>query len=134
MRRGERGGSVSLLLLMSLTAFLAIVGLVVDGAAKTSAAADAEAAAGAAARAGVNAAAPSQVSGMGPDTEAATRAARDYLAAAGVEGTVTLLPGGSIRVTTSQTRPTTFLSIVGIHQVTGRGQAEASLIQTGDQP
>lgn len=134
LRRDERGGSVYTLALMTVTALMLLIGLVVDGGAKVSAATEAEAVAAAAARAGVNAAAASQLAGAAPDTAAAVRAARGYLDQAGVQGTVTLLGGGNLRVTTSLTRRTTFLSMIGINQVTGTGQAEASLVATGEQP
>ena len=134
IRRDERGGSVYILAIMSLASIMLLLGLVVDGGTKVAAATEAEAAAAAAARAGVNAAAPAQLAGYPADTAAAAQAARSHLLQAGVQGTVTVLPGGNLQVTTSQTRPTVFLSMIGINQVTGTGHAEANLARTGEQP
>ncbi|SKF61559.1 Uncharacterised protein [Mycobacteroides abscessus subsp. abscessus] len=133
-RRSQRGGGVTLFLLVSLTGITLILGLVVDWGAKVSAATEAEAAAASAARAGANAAAASQLGGGPPSTSAAYYAAHQHLAQAGVTGTVQILPGGTVRVTASQTRPTKFLSIVGINHVTGTGEADVNLYRTGDRP
>lgn len=133
-RRGQRGGSVTLFLLVSMTAITLILGLVVDWGAKVNAATEAQTAAQSAARAAANASAGSQLGGGAPSATAAYYAAHQHLAQAGVTGTVQVLPGGTVRVTASQTRRTRFLSIVGITQVTGTGQADVNLYKTGDQP
>ena len=132
LRRGERGGSQSILLLGVVVALVLSAGLVVDGGRKTAAARDAEAVAAGAARAGLNAAATRRLAGRA-DTTAAVSAARSFLAGAPeVSGSVQLLPGGRLRVTTQSTQPTRYLSLVGIPTVTGRGEATADLIGTGD--
>ena len=62
----------------------------------------------------------------------AVSAARGFLAGApNVSGSVQLLPGVRLRVTTQSTTPTRYLSIVGINTVTGRGEATAELIESG---
>lgn len=130
-RRGERGGSQSILLLGVVVALVLSAGLVVDGGRQTAAARDAEAVAAGAARAGVNAAATGRLAGRS-NTTAAVSAARSFLAGApDVSGSVQLLPGGRLRVTTQSTQPTRYLSIIGITTVTGRGQATADLLESG---
>ena len=130
-RRGERGGGQSLLLLGVVVVLVLSAGLVVDGGQKTAAARDAEAVAAGAARAGLNAAATGRFAGRA-NTAAAVSAARSFLAGApDVSGSVQLLPGGRLRVTTQSTQPTRYLSIIGIATVTGRGEATADLIESG---
>ena len=130
-RRGERGGSQSILLLGVVVALVLSAGLVVDGGRKTAAARDAEAVAAGAARAGLNAGATGRLAGRS-NTGAAVSAARSFLAGApDVSGSVQLLPGGRLRVTTQSTTSTRYLSIVGINTVTGRGEATADLIESG---
>ncbi|EFS99834.1 hypothetical protein HMPREF9609_01540, partial [Cutibacterium acnes HL027PA1] len=63
----------------------------------------------------------------------AVQAARQALSAAGVDGSVQE-DGSTITVTTSQSRPTVFLSAIGISQVTGHGQAHAQLVGPGERP
>ena len=92
---------------------------------------DAEAVAAGAARAGLNAGATGRLAGRA-NTTAAVSAARSFLAGApNVSGSVQLLPGGRLRVTTQSTTSTRYLSIVGINTVTGRGEATADLIESG---
>lgn len=130
-RRDERGGSQSILLLGVVVALVLSAGLVVDGGRKTAAARDAEAVAAGAARAGLNAGATGRLAGRA-NTTAAVSAARSFLAGApNVSGSVQLLPGGRLRVTTQSTTSTRYLSIVGINTVTGRGEATAELIESG---
>ena len=80
-RRGERGGSQSILLLGVVVALVLSAGLVVDGGRKTAAARDAEAVAAGAARAGLNAGATGRLAGRA-NTTAAVSAARSFLAGA----------------------------------------------------
>lgn len=134
-RRGcggaERGGSWSILVLLLVVSFTLGAGLVVDGNRKAGAVRVATAAAGDAARAGVDASATSRLAGRA-DTGAAVSAARAYLRSVpDVSGSVTVLPGGRLRVTTSQTVPTRYVSLIGIDSLTGRGEAEAELLDTG---
>lgn len=129
--RGERGGSQSILLLGVVVALVLSIGLVIDGGRKTAAARDAQAVAAGAARAGLNAAATGRLAGRA-DTTAAVSAARSFLAGApNVSGSVQVMAGGRLRVTTQSTKPTRYLSLVGINTVTGRGQATAELIESG---
>ncbi len=131
-RSDRGGGSLSVWVLLLIPVIFLAVGLVVDGGRKTAAGAEAQAAAVAASRAGSDAAATQLLAGQDP-TSAASAAARNYLAVAGVSGSVSV-SGGTIRVTTSQTRPTVFLSALGIGSMTGTGQAQSQIYRTGDRP
>ena len=64
------------------------------------------------------------------DTAAARRAAEQYLAAAGVEGTVTITGGTTLVVRVTDIYEPTFLSMVGIGDLTVTGDASARLIRT----
>jgi Flp pilus assembly protein TadG len=129
--RDERGGSQSILVLLIVVSLLLVAGLIVDGGRKVAAAQRAQAAAEGAARAGLNAAATDRIAGR-PDTTAAVVAARSYLAGAPqVTGSVQLAAGGRLQVRTESTKPTVYLSAIGIGSVTGQGEAVAQLIATG---
>lgn len=121
----ERGASTTVWFALVVVAMFAVVGLVVDGGAKSVADRRAETAAQAAARAGSDAAAAGALSGQA-DGYAAQAAARAYLDAAGIAGDVTVADS-RVRVTTSVDVPTTFLGILGIGSVHGAGSAEADL-------
>ncbi|HYJ74512.1 MAG TPA: hypothetical protein VEV65_02885, partial [Kineosporiaceae bacterium] len=92
-RRHGDEGAVSLFVIVVAVALLAAVGLVVDGGGKIRALERADEAAREAARAGTQMLdVPAAVRGerVEVDPVAAGRAARTYLAAAGVEGTVSV--------------------------------------------
>lgn len=128
--RDERGGSQTIMVLLIMVSLILVAGLVTDGGRKVAAAERAEAAAAGAARAGADASARSRLAGR-IDTTAAVLAARQHLAATSqVTGTVQLLAGGKLQVTTQSTRPTVYLSSIGISTVTGRGEAVAELLQS----
>jgi len=60
-------------------------------------------------------------------------AAKAYLAGQpGVTGSVSLA-GGVVRVDTSASEPTLFLSAIAIDEVTGTGSATASIVPTGQE-
>lgn len=122
--------SISVLVLMLMGAMIATAGLVVDGGQKVTAATRAETAAVGASRAAGNAAATQQLGGRN-SAEAATRAAKAYLAGQpGVSGSVSVA-GGVVSIQTTATESTIFLSAIGIGQVTGQGNAEANIVPTG---
>ena len=128
---GERGGSWSILVLLLVVSFTLGAGLVVDGNRKAGAVRVAMAAAADAARAGADASATSRLAGRA-DTGAAVTAARAYLRSVpDVSGSVQVLPGGRLRVEASQTVATRYVSLIGIDSLTGRGEAEADLFDTG---
>ena len=61
----------------------------------------------------------------------ATAAARSYLAAANVPGTVSLR-GGTVTVTTSDVYETVFLNIIGIDRLQVDGRSEARTVRAVD--
>jgi hypothetical protein len=131
-QHNERG-SLSLFFIVVVVGMLAAVGLVVDGARQVSAQRHAEAAAEDAARAGGQAISSSALTGqseLSVDTGRATAAARGNLAAAGVEGSVTV-NGTTLTVTTTTHQSTVFLSMIGIDSFTVHGRATARLAQGG---
>lgn len=126
VRRCERGLSLAVVVAMSMTMVVLILGLVVDGGRQLAAQQEAEAIAQRAARSGVDASAAGELLGR-VDHAAADRAASRVLAESGVPG-ATLAAAGRLRVTTSVQKPTVFLSVIGIGTVTGTGEAEARLL------
>ncbi|HEY0237648.1 MAG TPA: pilus assembly protein TadG-related protein [Friedmanniella sp.] len=128
----ERGLTVSVFVLLVLAALVAVAGLVIDGGQQVTAASEAEAAADGAARAAGNAAATQRLAGR-DGAGAGVLAAKAYLAGQpGVTGSVSL-SAGVVRVGTSATAPTLFLSAIGIDEVTGTGSASASIVPTGQE-
>lgn len=125
-RCDERGLSLSVFLVLLLPLLLMAAGLVVDGSAQAAAKARAESVAERAARAGVDAGAGDRLLGR-DGAPASVVAARSVLAAEGMDGTVSV-EAGVIHITTSTTTSTTFLSIVGINQLSARGAANARLV------
>jgi len=136
MRRDE--GSVTLFLCITVIGLLVLIGLVVDGGAKIRGIQHADALAADAARvAGQRINTPAAITGATPtlDTRAATTAARAYLSAHGVTGTVTTT-GTTVTVTVTTTTPTIFLGLIGITTITVHGHATATLVRgvTGATP
>lgn len=120
-------GAITIFGVVIAMALLLIVGLVVDGAGKVHARQQAAHAAQEAARAaGQELDLPAAVRGNAPtlDTAAAARAARNYLTAAGINGTVTV-SGNTITVNTTTTYQPIFVSLVGIGPMTVTGTASA---------
>lgn len=135
MTRSERGGgSTSLRVLILVPMLLLLAGLIVDGGRHTQATATAQQVANEAARAGSNAMAPSLLAGGSPDKAAGAVAAERYMAASQVSGSVSINGAGQMIVTTRVTRPTIFLSMVGLRTVSGEGAAVVTLVETGGRP
>jgi hypothetical protein len=129
--RDERGQSISLFVLVIMSALIMTTGLVIDGGQKITATSRAESAAAGAGRAAGNAAATQQLGGEDA-TSAAVLAAKTYLAGQpGVHGTISVA-NGVVVVTTSTEEPTIFLSVIGIGSIVGRGSARANIVATGD--
>jgi Flp pilus assembly protein TadG len=127
-------GAISVFLAVLVPGLLLIIGLAVDGGAKVAAAQRANAIADEAARAGgqaldVSAALAGQ---LRVDPAAAVAAAHHYLDRTGVQGTVTVVDGDTLQVSTTITEPTTFLGLVGISTLTVEGSGAADLV-TDDQ-
>lgn len=132
-RSGEDQGSVTVFFAIAVIGLLAMIGLVVDGGAKIRAVQRADTLAAEAARAGGQAIAlPPAIVGKPPtaDPTAAAAAARAYLTANGVSGTVSITPGGrslDVEVTTSS--PTVFLGLIGVSSIKVHGHARVSLVR-----
>lgn len=132
MRRpvGDRG-SLSILTVVLIPGLLMIIGLAVDGGAKVQATQRANAVADEAARAGGQALDRGEALGGGVtlDVAAAVSAAQAYLAAADVPGSVAVVDGDTLLVTTTVTQDTVLLDLVGISTMTVTGSSTADLVQ-----
>lgn len=124
------GGAFTVPAAIALLAMFIIVGLGVDGVRHAQQIATADAVAEEAARAGGQALDRTALaSGRAElDPAAAAAAAQDYLAAADVEGTVTIAAPGRIHVDVTMHRPTVLLGLIGIDEITATGSAEAELV------
>jgi Flp pilus assembly protein TadG len=123
-------GSFSLLLAVLGMSLLVAIGLVVDGGRYIAAAQLADNAAAEAGRAAGQHLTSPAVLGQQPqvDTARAVQAARDYLAAAGVDGTVTVT-GSEITITTTVQRTPVLLTVAGVSTITGNGSATVRLVR-----
>lgn len=122
-------GSVTIFFLVVMSGIVLIIGLVVDGSRAASATGRADAYAQEAARAAAQQITyASALNGGGPalDVANATAAAQQYLAAAGVTGTVRITSPTQVTVSTTLLAPTAFLGIVGINTITVHGTGTAT--------
>jgi hypothetical protein len=127
MRPLDERGAISLFVIVITVSLLAAIGLVVDGGGKIRALERADEAARESARAGSQMLdVPAAVRGerVEVDPGAAGRAARAYLAATGVQGTVSV-SGGFVTVTTRVEYRPVFLGLVGVGPVAVTGEASA---------
>jgi len=134
-RVGDERGSISIWVVLVAPAMIILAGLAVDGGGKVHAEQRATHLAEQAARVGgqqlrtgdairgVRAAA---------DTAKAAAAARTYLAAADVSGTVTVRGGDTVTVAVADTYDTVFLSIIGINRLSVSGSAQARTVRAVD--
>ena len=125
-------GSVSIWLATASLSMIVLVGLAVDLGGQVHTQQRARDVAAVAARVGgqhVLAGPAIRGEGVRADTAAATSAARAYLAAAGVAGTVTIRGGDTLVVATSDTYRTTFLGIIGLAQLSVTGHATARIVR-----
>lgn len=132
-RRRDERGSISLWLVTSSFVMLVLVGLAVDLGGQVHAKQRAHDVAAQAARAGgqqVQAAPAIEGHYLAIDTAAARAAAEDYLAAASVEGNVTITGGDTITVDVTDTYSPKFLSFIGLGDLTVTGEASARLIRS----
>lgn len=128
MRRNERG-SLTPGAVILVTGLLVMIGLVVDGGRHLNAldqAGDIASQAAHAAGQQLDVDRYGAGNGVGVNPQNAIAVAQDVLSAAGATGSVTT-DGDRIRITTSITKPTAFLSLAGITTVTGTGEAEVRL-------
>lgn len=130
--RDERG-STALFYVVIVFALFATIGLVVDGGGKIRALQQADSVAYEAARAGGQAVqGPEAVQGNGATIDAgkARSAAQSYLSAAGVRGSVDIVDGTRLRVTTTTHYEPIFLGLIGAgNTMTTHGTAEVRLVQ-----
>lgn len=132
-RRRDERGSISIWVVTATIVMMTLVGLAVDLGGQVHAQQRAHDVAAQAARAGgqqVQAAPAVEGRYVALDTAAARRAAKQYLAVAGVEGTVTVTGGTTLTVRVTDIYEPTFLSLVGIGDLTVTGDASARLIRT----
>jgi Flp pilus assembly protein TadG len=124
--RGERG-AISVWFATASLVMVILVGMVVDLGGKVHTQQRTRSAAAQAARTGAQEVQGSAVRGgdLRVDITAAKSAAQDYLRAAGVNGTVTVIGGDTLVVRTTDTYNSKFLGIIGLDamQVTGEGSA-----------
>jgi Flp pilus assembly protein TadG len=126
MKRRDDRGSVSLWLVTATFVMMVLVGLAVDLGGQVHAKQRAHDLAAQAARAGgqqVQAAPAIEGGHLSVDAAAARAAAERYLAAAGVEGTVTISGGDTITVKVTDSYSPRFLSFLGDLEVTGEASA-----------
>ncbi|HRK48450.1 MAG TPA: pilus assembly protein TadG-related protein [Nocardioides sp.] len=129
--RDERG-SISVWFATAALAMIILVGMAVDLGGKVHTQQQARSAAAQAARTGAQ-----EVQGspavrgedLHVDLTAAKTAALDYLRAAGVEGTVRVVDGDTLIVTTTDTYTSKFLGIIGLDTMQVTGEASARLIR-----
>ena len=129
--RDERG-SVSLFAVTAAAGMVILAGLAVDLGGQVHARQHAVDVARQAARAAGQQLQPAPAirgDALRTDPQRAVAAARSYLAAADVAGTVSLRGGTAVTVTTTASYPTVFLSIIGINELQVTGRAEARTVR-----
>ena len=132
-RRHNERGSISIWVVTATIVMMTLVGLAVDLGGQVHAQQRAHDVAAQAARAGgqqVEAAPAVEGRYIALDAAAARRAAEQYLAAAGIEGTVTVTGGDTIHVAVTDTYTPTFLSFIGIGDLTVTSDASARIVRS----
>lgn len=130
-REAERG-SVSIWLVTSAAVMVILAGLAVDLGGQVYARQHAVDVATQAARAGgqqLQAATAVRGDGVQADPARAAAAARSYLAASDLTGTVTVRGGTTVTVHTAATYDTVFLGIIGINRLQVSGTAESRTVR-----
>lgn len=127
--RDDERGSLSAYVLITIVVLIVVTGLVVDSAGKYQEDARAQQLASNAARTAVNSISGDTVliGSLNLNAAQAETVARDYLAAAGVTGTV-IVAGQVVSVEVQTTYITKFLSLIGANTLPGKGSASAELI------
>ena len=129
---GTDDGGVTILMVVLAVALFGAVGLVVDGGAKLRAAQQADSIAAEAARAGGQQIRKDVAQSSGrvvTDPAQARRVAQNYLRSAGVDGTIAISGGGTrLVVSTRDSVKPIFLGLLGVGEMTVRGEAEAQLV------
>ena len=132
-RQRDERGAISVWFATAALVMVILVGMAVDLGGKVHAQQQARSAAAQAARTGAQ-----EVQGstairgeeLRVDLNAAKAAAQDYLRAAGVEGTVTVVDGDTLIVRTTDTYDSKFLGAIGLDSMNVTGEASARLIRT----
>lgn len=131
----ERGAITPMVVVVGL-ALLLMVGLVVDAGAKLNAVSQANDVAAQAAHAAatqLDSGAALATGKIDVSTSQAQEAGMAVLAASDTSGSV-VIDGQSVTVTATCTKPTAFLSLIGITTVQGTGTASVRLATGGEQP
>ena len=126
LERGEVSGMV----LVVFAAVILVIGLVVDGGVKMTAASEASSLAQQAARAGGQPldALPADGGTAHLSSSSAAAAAQSYLSQAGATGSVHVIDDSTIEVTVTSREDTTFLGVIGINTVSATRTARVDLI------
>ena len=130
-QRNERG-AISVWFATAALAMIILVGMAVDLGGKVHTQQQARSAAAQAARTGaqeVQGSTAVRGEDLRVDLTHAITAAMDYLRAAGVEGTVRVVDGDTLIVTTTDTYTSKFLGIIGLDTMQVTGEASARLIR-----
>jgi len=131
----ERGAITPMVVVLGV-ALLLMVGLVVDAGAKLNAVSQANDVAAQAAHAAatqLDTGAAMSVGQIGVSTAEAQEAGMAVLAASGMSGSV-VIDGQSVTVIATCTKPTAFLSLIGVTTVQGTGTASVRIATGGAQP
>jgi Flp pilus assembly protein TadG len=131
--RRDEAGSISIWLAVTSLAMMVLVGLAVDLGGQVHAKQRAHDLAAEAARTGGQQVQPGpaiQGRYIHVDTAAARAAAQRYLTAAGVTGTVTITGGDTITVKVTASYSPTFLTVVGIGNLTVTSDASARIVRS----
>lgn len=125
----DEQGSISVIVIGCVVFLILVVGLVVDSSGKYQTSQNAQMIASSAARAGTNAVAGQAVidGSLQLNGSAARTTAQNYITAAGLEGTVSVV-GDTITVSVEDTYTTRFLSIIGINSLPVGATSSARII------
>lgn len=131
-RRRDERGSISVWMIASAIALIGIAGIGTDLTGQVHTKQHAQDVAAQAARVGAEQVSGDVVSGTTATVNfaAARYAAQQYLQEAGLTGTVSVVNGTTIEVTTTETYDTTFLGLLSISHLKVTGDATAQLIRT----
>jgi Flp pilus assembly protein TadG len=131
-RRRDERGSISVWMIASAIALIGIAGIGTDLSGQVHTKQHAQDVAAQAARVGAEQVSGDVVSGTQASVNfaAARFAAQQYLHAAGLTGSVSVVNGTTIEVKTSETYDTTFLGLLSISHLKVTGDATAQLIRT----
>ena len=131
-RQRDERGAISVWFATASLVMIIMVGMTVDLGGKVNAQQQARSAAAQAARAGaqeVDGSTAIRGEDIRVDINAAKAAAQDYLTAAGVEGSISVVNGDTLIVRTADTYNSKFLSVIGLSSMSVTGEASARLVR-----